>query len=656
MATRLRSFARNSWVKAASFLLCVALTVGAVSVVIWIGQTNWRDDYMYNSSLDYFDYLTLGDFYSSWLMRGRLSYIEDTVLEACGWTVRDTATVTENQEENFEKLGAMEGVYYWVSTKHMVLSNTEPDENFFKSQKFSVIVVGNKIRHSSFIELNHAISYPFSVYGTDLYLCIDDAVVEAWEDEYNAKRSEAWGYIGLVCLMALLSILLLVHLAVTAGRRPEDGEVRMRWLDRVWWEVLIGAIILIVSVALAIVENTGSVLLESPLIYWVCLIPFALCYMLFIELVLSVSKRIKRRELWKGSLCLILLHAVWVAVKRVCKAVWAAVGSFCAAFASSMPLSILAAGSVLIFALLNAAAYRTPLPVFFTIAAMAGAVWWINGLSKIIRGVGEVKAGKLDTVITLKGNGRLTRLAGDINGISEGLQARVESELRAERMKTELITNVSHDLRTPLTSVLTYVDLLKTEGLDSPDAPRYLEVVEQKSARLKQLTDDLFEAAKASSGSISPAFEGIELRELVDQSLGELSGKIEESGLDFRVTGENVRVRADGRMLWRCLENLLGNIFKYAFPNSRVYVTIDSRDGLGRLTIKNISAYELGMDASELTERFTRGDASRGGEGSGLGLAIVKDFVRLQNGSFDIETDGDLFKTIIALPLADGGR
>lgn len=282
---------------------------------------------------------------------------------------------------------------------------------------------------------------------------------------------------------------------------------------------------------------------------------------------------------------------------------------------------------------------------------------WINHFEEIKKGVNEVKSGNLTYKIPVHGEGELDELAKGINEISEASNVAIQNELKNQRMKTDLISNVSHDLKTPLTSIITYIDLLKREGLDSADAPKYLDILDQKSIRLKKLTEDLFDAAKASSGAIPVKFEKMDLLSLINQGLGEMSDRIEASNLEFRLTAEKEKhyVRADGQLLWRVVENLLGNVLKYAQENSRVYIDIKEQGGgngklpMTVLEIKNISKVELNIDADELMERFKRGDESRSTEGSGLGLAIAKDLVRLQNGWFEIFIDGDLFKAVVML-------
>jgi signal transduction histidine kinase len=251
------------------------------------------------------------------------------------------------------------------------------------------------------------------------------------------------------------------------------------------------------------------------------------------------------------------------------------------------------------------------------------------------------------------GNGELGSIAHSINHISAGINVAVEERMKSERLKTELITNVSHDIRTPLTSIITYTDLLKKEGLESNNASEYLDVLIQKSNRLKLLTDELFEAAKASTGNIDVNITDLDIVSLVNQVLGELDGAIKTSGLDLRVNlPDSMYVKADGRLMWRVLENLFSNVFKYSLANSRVYVDVFEENMHVRVDMKNISGSELNIDPSELLDRFKRGDDSRADGGSGLGLSIVQSFVAAQGGRFQIAIDGDLFKASIILPPA----
>ncbi|HSQ89409.1 sensor histidine kinase, partial [Romboutsia sp.] len=268
-------------------------------------------------------------------------------------------------------------------------------------------------------------------------------------------------------------------------------------------------------------------------------------------------------------------------------------------------------------------------------------------LAQIIDGTDKIKNGELNYKIDVNGYDNFTVLAQNINNIGEGLEKSIDSQLRSERMKSELITNVSHDLKTPLTSIINYVELIKKEDNIQPGHIKdYVKVLDSKSKRLKVLIEDLFEASKASSGNIELNMENIDIKQLLRQSIGEMEEKLARANLDLKlnIPEDKIYINADGRRMYRVFENLLSNIAKYSLPNTRVYIDLVQSGEDINLTMKNISSYELNFDADEITERFKRADESRNTEGSGLGLAIAKDLVKIQGGNFEIEIDGDLFK------------
>lgn len=273
-------------------------------------------------------------------------------------------------------------------------------------------------------------------------------------------------------------------------------------------------------------------------------------------------------------------------------------------------------------------------------------------LDKIIIGSKAATEGKLNCNIEEKGRGHLRELAHDINNIRDGLRKSIESEMKSENMKTELITNVSHDLKTPLTSIINYIDLLKRENIESETAKDYINILDKKSQRLKVLIDDLFEASKATSGAMELNITKIDIVQLLKQSLGENDERFKNSNLSVKldIPDTKIFINGDGQRLYRVFENLISNIVKYSLSNTRVYIQmyVDDENKVV-IIMRNISAYELDFCANEITNRFKRGDSSRSTEGSGLGLAIAKSIVELHGGKFNIEVDGDLFKSIIKL-------
>jgi signal transduction histidine kinase len=274
----------------------------------------------------------------------------------------------------------------------------------------------------------------------------------------------------------------------------------------------------------------------------------------------------------------------------------------------------------------------------------------------ILEGLERIKNGEVDYKLT-GFDGALGELAEGINAIGDGISLAVSEEVKSQRLKTELLTNVSHDIRTPLTSIITSIDLLKNGSLNPEEKQKYLDILENKAHRLKVLTDDLFEAAKASSGNIEVEFQAVDMEMLMTQGLGEMEEELQNSQLEFitQYPKDLFVVIADGRLIWRVIENLLFNILKYAQKESRVYIEFSKSeaDKTGMVVFKNVSAQPLNISPDELMERFKRGDETRNSEGSGLGLAIAKDLMTIQQGELKLGIDGDLFKAAIILPLAE---
>ena len=270
-----------------------------------------------------------------------------------------------------------------------------------------------------------------------------------------------------------------------------------------------------------------------------------------------------------------------------------------------------------------------------------------------MEGVKRIKEGALDAKIDLdelRGENRV--LAENINNIGAGLEYAVEESTKNERMKADLITNVSHDIKTPLTSIVNYVNLLKHEKIENERAQGYIRILDEKAARMKQLIEDLVEASKVSSGNVKLDMQTIDLVEMIYQTSGEFDDKFESKGLTIvtKLPSAPVFICADGRQLYRVIENLYNNVAKYAMEHTRVYVEVTAKEERVIFSIKNVSEKSLAQEnsqAGDLTERFTRGDSSRTTEGSGLGLSIAKNLTHLMGGTFDISVDGDLFKATL---------
>ena len=274
-----------------------------------------------------------------------------------------------------------------------------------------------------------------------------------------------------------------------------------------------------------------------------------------------------------------------------------------------------------------------------------------------MEGVNKIAEGNLKFKIDTEGFYEANKKMADaVNNIGDGLYCAVDENTKNERMKADLITNVSHDIKTPLTSIINYVNLIKMEHIEDEHLREYVDILDSKAQRLKQLTEDLVEASKISSGNIELHMQCIDFVELIYQTGGEFNEKFEAKDLTTitKLPKEPVYIMADGRRIWRVVENLYNNVAKYALAHTRVYVTVEAGETEMEFSIKNISEQELHVDTTELTERFIRGDTSRSTEGSGLGLSIAKNLTVLMDGSFTIGLDGDLFTASVRFPRISG--
>lgn len=354
----------------------------------------------------------------------------------------------------------------------------------------------------------------------------------------------------------------------------------------------------------------------------------------------SLIKRIKGRNLWKNSLLRVIVRFIYKIYdnrKKTTKTVLLLCGFF------------LVQGIAVLF--------RNGVTMLLVLLADVGVFYVVlNGLllkEKLKKGIEEIALGNMEYQIPLQGlRGENLKLAEMINGIANGFHMAVEEAMKNERLKTDLITNVSHDIKTPLTSIINYVAILKQSDIADPKIQGYLDILEAKAQRLKTLTEDVVEASKVSSGNISLEYMDVDLVEMIQQTEGEMAEKFEARNLKMIVNlpAEPAVVHVDGRRMWRVLENIFGNAAKYAMPGTRVYADLKLEEDTVDLSLKNVSEHQLNISADELTERFIRGDLSRSSEGSGLGLSITQSLTTMQGGTFNLYLDGDLFRVNIRFP------
>lgn len=470
------------------------------------------------------------------------------------------------------------------------------------------------------------------------------------QKDIEASRDRALIYVFVCGLIILLSVIPFSILLATAGIKENASKVALHKIDKLWLDVAcIGLVFVYIMVVSVIKDMTWD---ESRNIYML-FIPIAVVSFIWVEFALQFFESLARRFKTKTLVQTTFIGKVFLKIKRVIKKMTENV---------KLTTKVVLYGIAGIIGVMFYIAFTgmfamSWLGVFFWLGILvtAGCIYIWNYFREkeiIIEETKKIADGevdnKIDAPMKFKSNRKLTE---SINGIGDGISKAVASSLKNERMKTELITNVSHDLKTPLTSIINYVDLLKTDGLDSEKASDYLDILDRKSQRLKNLTEDLVEASKLNSGVIELNIEKIDIVQLVNQSLAEYSERFEQSGLHVikNITRDTIIVRADGRKTWRALDNLYSNVCKYAMPGTRVYIDIIDEENGAVVSIKNISAGALNFSADELMERFVRGDVSRTTEGSGLGLSIARSIMERQNGELKITLDGDLFKVEMKL-------
>lgn len=504
-----------------------------------------------------------------------------------------------------------------------------------------------------------------------------DSLLAKWlegQDVFNTALMQ-------VIVLFFVALAAYLYLLYFTGRRAEDEEVHMVLIDRLYVEfnlaIILGAAIgTAVLVVVGIDEAAYSGISFSMMTY--LLTALLVCaFAVVMELILSLVRNLKNHTFVQRSFILRAVRWCWRTAGRIvrwalglCKNAGRFIGQKRESVLQRMLKDYKTRNVLLIF--LGYSAVLGLLTMMFGVmidyaeglfSLLLGIVWFvtaawfllnrINGFERIVEALKRLRTGELTDKLTDMPTGVLSTMAEDINSLGDGMQNALQNAIRAERMKSELITNVSHDLKTPLTSILNYSDLLCQEHLTPEEANDYAKIIHQKSMRLKNLTSDLFDISKVQSGAEQMQCERIDACTLVRQALGEQDKAIAESRLTLKVNipDHEVPIWADGKKMSRVMENLIGNCIKYAMSGTRVFVTVSEQEREAVIELKNIANYEMDFDAGEITERFVRGDAARTTEGSGLGLAIAKSYVEACGGALAVEVDGDLFKVRITFPV-----
>lgn len=601
--------------------------------------------------INYQEYLKYNEYYGSG---------ESNVVYYIRRTIGKKVQVFSNQETVSDKLSDLEGRLKEECGKYIIY---DPHNIVYET---NTLIEEETLRH---ILNGYEYSYPEDtqiLIGVKTPYAVKDAFAGA-KVQYDNYSPYSWKYLAAAILFVIVYIALLAALTFLEGRagKTEDGRVAIRLErgDKLPTEVMAAAVVIAAALFFSAVNHIIDYVLYVPglpenyMLLVIIGIAGLLISLIISFIYYSFVRRIKAGTLWKNS----LLKRLYSFMKKeavylynhsaVVLRVWVPYGLFVLLHMALVFIGLCFAEEVFTAALI----------LLIVIDIVFGIILYKSALSRqqILESIKRINAGDTEHKIdetTLYGDNLV--LAREVNSIGDGIRNAVATSMKDERLKADLITNVSHDIKTPLTSIINYVDLIKRENVENPKVREYIEVLDTKSQRLKQLTDDLVEASKISSGNIVLQWDKINLVELLNQTIGEFSEKFEQKELIpiFRVGKNSIFIEADSRRIWRVIENLFNNICKYALEGTRIYIDIaemkeEKKEERVAVSIRNISKSPIMVNSDELTERFIRGDESRTTEGSGLGLSIARNLTEVMNGKFEIIVDGDLFKVVLTFPL-----
>ena len=564
-------------------------------------------------------------------------------------------------EEQIQQGDYLEGAWnlaYEITPYYPALWNKEDDpEQYYESFRVTNEYNSNEFYH---VDLTYKEG---PTYHVALYLlpqALDGFQLGFMTMIYNLR----YHFIAMLVVGMLLFAATLVLLCCAAGRRPNSDRVYPVALNRLPLD-LYAAIIVAAEAGLSYLVLE---MLEACFAYggnWAVASLIALgifvMALLVVAFIFAFAAQMKTKGgfWWRRTVIGWLLVRIVRGIKAMCRGFRALIGMLPLVWQWLLAiLGVQLTGVLSLIVLTNSYGIIQILSALVLLASILGffgmIAYWGYCMGHLLKGITTMAGGNLLYQIPTKRlYGKFRDFGTALNSMADAARIAAQRQLKSERMKTELITNVSHDIKTPLTSIINYVDLLQKPH-DEAQGEQYLEVLSRQSLRLKKLIDDLMDLSKASTGNLNVEMDYVDAVEAINQALGEFSDKLDRAALYpvFRHPDAPVVIQADGRLLWRVMSNLLSNAVKYAMPGTRVYIDLVTAEGTAVLQMKNISRDQLNINADELLERFVRGDAARNTEGSGLGLNIAKSLVELQKGQMHLMVDGDLFKVTIVLPLA----
>lgn len=560
-----------------------------------------------------------------------LYYIEDTHSGEIVSNFKNQDYITSFSNSEFIRKYVVGESSDLVYDRDEVKYDYETDQYYFYSENQPLYETNHKVEFTIFI--------PRNMQFTDRFFITDKIISFGYHNRYT--------FIIFAVISLVLSIVIYSYLFISVGHLNNQANIKVAPFNNIPIDVL-SVIVLFVYYCAMLFFSEYNTLVE---IIVFCFIVPAILYFVTLWYLMSFVVQSKAKTLFKHTFIYWLIKKISKlgnVIKHIYKnlkttyKVLFVIGIFWSFILIFMGVNVYD-NKNLILGFIFISAVETLIIIFCAIAFQRVK----QGGEKIVSGDLE---NKIDTTYMF---GDIKDFADSLNNINLGLQSAIDDKMKSERFKTELITNVSHDIKTPLTSIVNYVDLIKKEECENEKIKEYIDVLDRQSIRLKKLIEDLVEASKASTGNLSVELEKCNLSLLMNQAIGEFYEKLELNNLQVIQSQENqdVYIMADGRRLWRVIDNLLNNICKYAMSGTRVYIDLKRKNGKAIVTFRNISNTPINLSSEELTERFVRGDRSRNTEGSGLGLSIAKSLTELQGGSFAVSADGDLFKVVLSFGI-----
>lgn len=673
----------NRFVKAVSKVIFVILIMSVLLIAIMSSEIELYTTYIPDGSDDFYTSQILSSAvrnYSSVISHHMYYEIENYYLD------NETYDEDEKNDEDWEDTDYgykdievyYAGTTYYESMRHIIkgdigdiLKSSEMKERLANRLNSFCVNYGCRIRYNDeivFSNIDDESEYNFintadhTFYEGHVnyysHICIDNYIRKNiirgddfynYEKWYNFLNDNAAEIIVICGFAALLTIILAIYIILTAGYN-EKGELQVSWLDNIPIELHI----LATTVVCFFVMELGSDTSAGGMI--ILIIGMMIAIGMAVINVESVISRLKNKVFLKKSIFGKILSVCINTIKNVFTNVFVNIDKKWKVCLCLGVVFLWEAMITMIMAADYMSGFGVMMWLFVKISEFIILMYFYNNLSDIRDGVRDMHNGVTDVNIdTKKMSGMFRQTAEYINEVSVGLDKAVSEKLKSEQLKTELITNVSHDIKTPLTSIINYVDLMKKENTDNEKLKEYLNVVDKQSMRLKKLTEDVIEASKAATGNINAEMVNLNVSEMLSQSLGEYESKFSEKNLQIIYNDTEIQkyVYADGKLLWRVLDNLFSNIYKYSLEGTRVYIDVNENEEYIKITMKNVSENQLNISSDELMQRFVRGDVSRNTSGNGLGLSIAESLVKLQNGILDININGDLFTSVLSLKKAE---